>query len=264
MIMFQFETNKCYRMPPYFGGVAYQPMETCYHDVVNMTFTYATDGDSLSQYVPESFELLRPELSINFCQSREVEWMAGSCYNLIDVSVPVRFNGKRDHVEGVFSLVVWENKTTPILTGREETGVSKIYADIEDLHILRDQRFATASFEGNSFLRLEMTVTSPMDDAQMTPLRKMPVNALHWRYIPKVGGPGADLSQPILFPQRIEAEQGWKGHGAVQWTLLRYEQNPMQAHIIKALAELPQLEMSPVMMTKGKVFLMSPMARVLE
>ena len=262
--MFQFESNKCYRMLVFFGGYVYQPMETCYHDVVNMTFTYTTDGDRLSQYIPEGFELLRPELSINFCQSREVEWMAGSSYNLIDVSVPVRYNGKRDQVEGNFSLVVWENKTTPILTGREETGVSKIYADIEDLHILHDKRFTVASFEGNSFLRLEMSVTGPMSDAQMAPMRKMSFNALHWRYIPKVGGPGADLSQPVLFPQRVEAEQGWQGSGAVQWTLLSYEQNPRQAHIIKALGELPQIGTPTVMMTKGKVFLIASKAKVLE
>jgi len=262
--MFQFESNKCYQMPVHFGGYVYQPVETCYHDVVNMIFTYTTDGDCLSRYIPEGFELLRPELTINFCQCREVEWMAGSAYNLIDVSAPVRFNGKRDQVAGSFSLVVWENKTTPILTGREQTGVAKIYSDIEDLHILHDKRFTTASFEGNSFLQLEMTVTSPMDDAQLAPLRKMPVNGLHWRYIPKVGGPGADLSQPVMFPQRAEAEQAWKGSGAVQWIPLRYEQNPMQVHIVKALADLPMIELFPVTLTKGKVFLMASKAKVLE
>ena len=262
--MFKFENDKCYRMPAHFGGYAYQPLETCYHDAVNMTFTYRTDGDRLTEYIPEGFELLRPELSIGFAQCREVDWMAGSAYNLIDVSAPVRFNGKRDRVEGVFSLVVWENKTTPILTGREETGVPKIFADIEDIHILRDKRFTTVSYEGNSFLRLEMTVTGPLDDALMMSMRNSPLNGLHWRYIPRVGGPGADLLQPILFPQRLEAERGWLGTGVIQWTKLRYEQSPMQAHIIKALAELPMLEMLPVIMTKGAIFLMSPMARVLE
>ena len=251
-------------MPVHFGGYVYQPTETCYHDVVNMTFTYTTDGDRLSDCIPEGFELVRPELTINLSQCREVDWMAGSAYNLVDVSVPVRFNGRKDHVDGNFSLVVWENKTTPILTGREETGVSKIYADIEDLHILNNKRFTTVSFEGNSFLRLEMTVTGPMEDVQLAPLRNASVNALHWRYIPKVGGPGADLSQPILFPQRLESERGWQGNGVIEWTVLRHEQNPMQAHIIKALAELPQLKMLAVTMTQGKVFLISSLARVLE
>ena len=262
--MFTFESDKCYQMPAHFGGYVYQPAETCYHDVVSMTFTYTTDGDSLSRYIPEGFELLRPELAVNYSQCREVDWMAGAAYNLIDVCVPVRFAGRRDQVEGFFSLVVWENKTAPILTGREQTGVAKIYADIEDLHILHNKRFTTASYEGNSFLRLEMTVAGPMDEARMAQLSNAPVNGMHWRYIPKVGGPGADLSQPVLFPQRLEAEHGWQGSGAVQWAVLSYEQCPTQAHIIKALAELPLLAMSTATMTRGRVFLMSPLARVLE
>ena len=262
--MFTFENGKCYRMPAFFGGWTYQPAETCYHDVLSITFTCTTDGDRLSAYIPEGFELLRPELSIGYSQCREVDWMGGSAYNLIDVSVPVRFNGRRDRVEGAFSLVVWENKTTPILTGREETGVPKIYADIEDLHILGDKRFTTASFEGNTFLRLEMTVTGPMYEAGLAQRRNLPVNCLNLRYIPKVGGPGADLIQPVLFPQRVEAQSVRLGDGAVQWTGLRYEQCPMQAHIIKALAELPVFAMSPAVLMQGAIYLMSSLARVLE
>ena len=96
--MFRFESDKCYRMPAHFGGHAYQPAELCYKDVVNMVFTYKTDGGRLSEYVPEGFEMLRPELSINFAQCREIDWMAGGGYNLIDVTVPVRFNGRRDQI----------------------------------------------------------------------------------------------------------------------------------------------------------------------
>jgi hypothetical protein len=262
--MFKFKNDKCYQMPAHFGGYVYQPVETCYHDVVNMTFTYATDAAALSEYIPEDFELLRPEICINYSQCREVDWMAGAAYNLIDVSAPVRFNGQRDRVEGSFSLVVWENKTAPILTGREQTGVAKIYADIEDLHILRGKRFTTASYEGNTFLRLEMTLVDPVDDARMAQPRNISVNGLHWRYIPKVGGPGADLSQPILFPQRVEARSVRQGSGTVQWTVLSYEECPTQAHIVKALAGLPLREPATVTMTQGAVFLMASMARVLE
>jgi len=262
--MFKFEDDKCYRMPGHFSGYPYQPAELCYRDVVNIVFTYKTDGSRLSEYVPEGFEMLRPEISINFAQCREIDWMAGGGYNLIDVTVPVRFNGRRDKIEGNFSLVVWENKTSPILGGREETGVPKVYADIEDLRVFYDKRFTVASFEGNTFLQLEMTVEAPLDDTTMSKIRKVQGNGLHWRYIPKVGGPGAELIQPILYPQRFEAEQGWTGNGTVQWTMLRYEQHPSQAYIIKSLAELPILEMAKVTMTKGKIFLMPSMARVLK
>ena len=63
--------------------------------------------------------------------------------------------GQHDRLEGVFALVVWENKTTPILTGNM-MGVPKIFADIEDLHILGDNYRTRLSYEGSAFLQLEM------------------------------------------------------------------------------------------------------------
>jgi hypothetical protein len=42
------------------------------------------------------------------------------------------------------------------------------------------------------------------------------LGAFGWRYVPKVGGPGADLSQPILFPMRLETESAWAGSGTSQ------------------------------------------------
>jgi acetoacetate decarboxylase len=262
--MFKLENDKCYKMPVHFSGYPYQPVENGYHDVVSMIYTYKTDGAGLSRYIPEGFELLRPELTIWYAQCREIDWMAGSRYNLIDVAAPVRFNGRRDSVEGTYSFVVWENNTEPILGGREETGVSKIYADIEDVHSFQDRRFTNASFEGNTFLWLEMTVKDPVDDATMKHMRHMPNNSMHWRYIPKIGGPGADLSQIVLYPQRAEMKQAWHGDGTVKWTVLSWEQCPAQAHIIKALAELPVLEKPRVIFGNGAVYLTSTLARVLE
>jgi acetoacetate decarboxylase len=83
--------------------------------------------------VPEGFELLRPELNISYSQFREIDWMAGGGYNLVQVSVPARFNGKRDQVEGQFILVVWENKTWPIFGGREETVYQKFMLTLKKL-----------------------------------------------------------------------------------------------------------------------------------
>jgi len=247
-------------MPVHFGGYDYAPAETCYHDVVNMGFTFATDEAALSAYIPEGLELLRPEFTINFTQSREIDWMAGGAYNLIDVFAPVRFRSAAEDLEGIYSFVVWENKTTPILTGREKTGVSKLFADIEDLHIFGDKRFTAVSFDCNTFLRLSMTVEGPADEQETI----TPVNAIHWRYIPKIGGPGADLSQLVLFPQRLETQKTWRGSGVVEWFALTWEQHPTQAHIIQALAGLPTFGPAAVMLTKDKVFLMDSMARVLE
>lgn len=202
--MFKFEDHKCYQMPAHFGGWDYDPTGTIYRDMVSVNYTCTTDGDRLADYLPEGFELLRPELLISYAQCREIEWMAGSSYNLIEVGVPARFQGQHDRVDGQFALVVWENKTAPILGGREQTGIPKIYADIEDLHKIQQNYFTNASFEGNTFLRLEMMGAQPVDEPQLAEIKALSAEkaCFGWRYIPKVGGPGADLSQPILFPLR--------------------------------------------------------------
>lgn len=86
-----------------------------------------------------------PELNISSGQFREINWMAGGAYNFIQASIPVRFNGKRDQLEGNFVLVIWESKTAPILGGREQIGMPKIYVDIEDLHIIQPNYYTSAS-----------------------------------------------------------------------------------------------------------------------
>ncbi|WP_051327820.1 acetoacetate decarboxylase family protein [Desulfatirhabdium butyrativorans] len=261
--MFKFEDDKCYRMPAHFGGSPFDPeAKANYNDVTSLTYRYRTDGDKLADYIPEGFELTSPELIIQYQQCRQVEWMAGSYYNLVSVGAPVRFNGREDRLEGTYSLVIWENKTTPILTGNM-MGVPKIYADIEDLHILADTYRACLSYEGNTFLQMEMKPTKALKKQQVNVLTT-DFNSFGWRYIPKVGGPGADLSQPILFPMRNEPDCGWQGNGAIQWTELSWEQNPMQWHIIKALAQLPIVELAPVILTKGRMVLMEARGKVLR
>jgi len=261
--MFKFEEGKCYKMPAHFGGSYFDPdAKAIYDDVVTLIFSYTTDGEQLSNYVPEGFELTKPELSIEFQQCRQVEWMAGSYYDLVSVAAPVRFNGQRDRLEGSFSLVVWENKTTPILTGNM-MGVPKIYADIEDLHILADTYRTRLSFEGSTFLELEMIRHQPLDAEELKAMNT-DINSLGWRYIPKVGAPGADLSQPILFPMHNEPNAAWLGSGKVKWTKSTWDQNPMQFYIINALAELPIIDMKPVILTQGREILTEAQGRVLK
>lgn len=261
--MFKFDNEKCYRMPAHFGGVAYNPDEKAvYHDVTALSYSIKTEAARLEQYIPEAFQLTKPELLIAFQQCREVDWMAGSYYNLIWVSAPVRFRGQKDEVEGAYTLVIWENKTTPILTGRA-MGLPKIYADIEDLHIVGNTYSTRASYEGSTFLELEFHNPQPMSEGEVAALRGE-VNGFGWRYVQRIGGPGAELSQPTLFPSLLEPTQGWTGSGSVNWTQLTWQQNPMQWHIIQALADLPRLETGPVTMTRGPVTLMDARGRVLS
>ncbi len=264
---FKFDQNKSYTMPATFGGFAYDKSTVgYYHDAVSMSYSYTTDGERLASYLPEGFELMKPELHVAYVQNREVDWMVGAAYNLIQVSVPVRFQGKQDRVEGEFVLVIWENKTEPILMGREQSGQPKIYANIEDLHIFQGNYFASASFEGNTFLRLEMSDAKPVEGPQLAQMKALSAEGkpIGWRYIPKVGGPGAELSQPILYPKSFELKNAWMGSGTLEWIKLKPHQDPMQYHVIEALADLPILRMGSVLMSKGSAVLKNGEARVLK
>jgi acetoacetate decarboxylase len=154
--------------PLFFGGDEFDPdLEARVNDVVCLNFSQTTDGDRLAEYIPKGFELLRPEFTIAYNQFREVEFMAGGSYNLVQIGVPVRFTGKRDRLEGTLALVIWENKTQPIIGGREEDGMPKIHADIQDLHIFHQKYFTNVSYEGNTFLRLEMTGAKPVSGQEL-------------------------------------------------------------------------------------------------
>jgi acetoacetate decarboxylase len=265
--MFKFEDNKIYRMPPFFGGDEFSAdIEARVNDVVGLNFTQITDGDRLADYLPEGFEMLRPELAISYCQLREVEFLGGGSYNLVQIGVPARFNGKRDRLEGTFPLVIWENKTQPIIGGREEDGQPKIYAEIEDLHIFQQKYFTNVSLDGNAFLCLEMVGAKPVEGQQLKQAKAsiLHYNMFGYRVIPKVGAPGVELSQPILYPQGMMLNSAWAGSGTVQWIKQTPEQNLRQWHIIKALAELPIKAMGPVMMTKGAIIMKPFEGHVLE
>ena len=157
-------------------------------------------------------------------------------------------------------------KPHPILAGRELIGIPKIYADIEDLHKIQQNYFTNASYEGNTFLRLKLLGAQPMEAQKLAEIKAQlaEIALLGWRYIPKIGGPGADLSQPTLYPQNFETNSAWIGKGEVQWTEPTWEQNPLQCRIIKALAELPIIEMGPAVMVKGVAILNTSQARILK
>ncbi|MDD3112099.1 MAG: acetoacetate decarboxylase family protein, partial [Methanofollis liminatans] len=119
--MFRTQNDCTYLMPVHFGGGKFDPGTIVSQRTVALGITYETDGKLLENYIPEGFELLAPEVQVTFNKFTEINWMHGGYYNLINVAAPVRFHGKKDHLDGSYTLVVWENRTAPILGGREQT-----------------------------------------------------------------------------------------------------------------------------------------------
>lgn len=265
MGMFVLSPQSNYLMPAHFGGVEGPPRSWTYADVTSILIRYETDLQALSRYVPECFEITQSVIGISYSMCRGVEWMAGGNYNLITVNAPVVYRHADERIEGEYALVVWENKTCPILAGREQTGIPKIFADIEDPHQLEDRLFASASYGGSAFLRIEARKTNTMTPEQLSVVNQQlgKFNWFGWRYIPNTGRPGAALSHPTLYPIENVFTSGWRGEGRVHWQALTWEQNPTQAHIIEALSQLPIDSYGVCAITSGSQVLRADTAREL-
>jgi hypothetical protein len=239
--MFEFSERSTYQMPAHFGGQEGPPVSQTYHDVTSIAVSYETDGDALAQYIPGAFQLTQPVVTIVSVMNRGVDWMAGGGYNAIGVNAPVAYVHGQERLLGHYSLVMWENKTCPILGGREQCGIGKIFANIEDPHQLGDRVFTNASYEGSTFLRLDFRKTGTLTADELSALNRGggQINWFGWRYIPNIGRSGAALSHATLYPVENTYTAGWRGTGKVCWEAVTAERHPAQAHIIWALSQLP-------------------------
>jgi acetoacetate decarboxylase len=261
--MFEFSDQTSYLMPAHFGG---SPLGSwTYADVTTVGVTYPTDPEALARYLPRCFRLAEPVLEIGYAMNRGVEWMAGGGYNLVAVNVPVIYRHESEEIAGSYALVVWESKATPILGGREQTGIPKIFADVADVHLVDDRMIGNVSFEGSTFLRVDVRKTDALTSDELDELNRQAghLDWFGWRYIPKTGQPGAALNHPTLYPIDYTYTAAWRAEASVQWQLLTWEQNPTQAHIIDALGRLPVSGDGTALITVGSQVIRVDAAREL-
>ncbi len=264
--MFRPDPESSYLMPVHFGGGKFDPCFMITQKATGLVISYETDRKLLENYVPDVFELLEPRVNVAYNMFTEINWMYGGSYNLVDVSVPVRFLGKKDTLSGAYPLVTWENRTAPIQGGREQTGIPKIFCDIEDLRVQHPACHGSASSGGSTFLYMDFEQTGQVTGKDLDAVRSLQkaINTIGWRYIPKVGKPGADLSQFILYPQGVEIDTAFTGKGSLKWI----EQTPMQYGfqfwVPNQIAALPVKKITNAILFHGSARLHANGARVLE
>jgi 3-hydroxybutyryl-CoA dehydrogenase len=261
--MFRFLPYERYMMPGHFGPL-YQDENSSgwYRDVTMMIVPYVTDREKLAAFLPEPFSVGEfPVVTVAYACSKDVDWLAGRGYNLVAVTASAVFNGKNEQLVGQFSLVWWENLADAILSGRELTGIPKIYGEITD-HAIEDGRWhSRVSHFEHRILDLSVSNLRPATPAEIETSRKAMEGRDHpmaWRFLPGVGGFGATVSEPTTFPSESAYTEVSVGEGTVDWNRLTWKQNPTQFHIVNALADLPVLAYLPAMVTRGSTNLFVP------
>jgi Acetoacetate decarboxylase (ADC) len=214
-----------------------------------ITVTARTDGEALSAILPARFRLDgEPRLTLLFNILGNLGWLAGRGHEGVLLCTPAVFEGDEEPVAGNFIFVLWENLPDSLLTGRDELGFPKLYADI---HVARrdDGYFCRASWDGFRFFELEVEGlrSAGTDGPEAPPF-------LVHRHVPRafeaaaavdevlaVGGrlPGGRRAAPDGRPPESTITARQVGTARFSFTPARWEDMPTQYRVVNALASLP-------------------------
>ena len=75
----------------------------------------------------------QPVLSVSCAWFRNLYWLAGRSYGILSLDFPVTYVGKEETIHGSFCPIIWEGRPDAIMTGREELGFPKMFAEFTDI-----------------------------------------------------------------------------------------------------------------------------------
>ncbi|OPK10311.1 acetoacetate decarboxylase family protein [Pseudomonas sp. VI4.1] len=239
-----------YRMPTGFGpavgprqapeGVVFDPTKSPEKFCAYVTFR--TDGGLLEQILPEGFTLRgEPTVTFEFSYMTEIDWLAGRGYNMLTVRIPVRFKYGNTVIDGFFQPVAWENMAEPIISGREELGWSKLFADLPPPEKSDGKIVCCAEWMGFKFLELTL---ADINNSNAVALATMPV--LHRKYIPATEQWGeADIDYVTMTPvggSHATVHESFTADASLSLFAPTWEDMPTQHECIIHLACLPKYE----------------------
>lgn len=249
---YEFLANRMYRMPTHFGptlGPRHNPDGGRYdwsdHEFDAVSAHFLSEKPALEALLPPGFELYGdPVVKVTFAYLRNLPWLAGRGYNTLGVNIPARYKGKVDEAIGSLCLVLWENMADPIITGREELGVAKIYCDLPPPRVVAGRMNCEASWYGFRFLDMDLGGLRDADLAKdrLDPGPDMQGNLLHYKYMPKTGEWGtAAIAHAALSPSLTAGEVvvAKIGNGTIRFKRPAWEDMPTQFRIVNTLADLP-------------------------
>lgn len=247
-------------MPTVFGpagGPRQAPGDPAFHHhatrVTQYIVAFLGKEDQVRQLIPEGLDLRgEPVVQVQFNCLRNIPWLAGRGYNILSVLFPVRFTSHTGtSVDGLFQAVLWENLGDSIITGREQLGHAKLYAQLPEPQQRGARTSISASWDGFVFSELELScehVADPRHVDEMT--ASAGAGLIGHKYIPTTGTwdesdadyftltpiPGAsNLADPQPAPMVRT------GEGSVRFHSPQWSDMPTQCHIVQKLAGLDQV-----------------------
>jgi acetoacetate decarboxylase len=259
-----------YRMPVGFGpapgprqhpeGRMWRPEETGTMNADWMKVSYRTRADKLERLLPPGFSLRgEPILSVSCAWFRNLYWLAGRGYGILSLDFPVTYVGKTETLQGNFCPVIWEGRPDAIMTGREELGFPKMFAEVGEIAWDRQKGAAEVAASWMDFQFFDMKLTDL--DEVANPVKSLPGSGggpqLYYKYMPRTspfGREGADVAYCTTAAPPASAGGGqninfdqfefrrWTAKGKLAWHKATFEQLPCSFHVVNGVADLDILE----------------------
>ncbi|MCP1120383.1 acetoacetate decarboxylase family protein [Robbsia andropogonis] len=274
----EFKPGVRYRMPAVFGpapgprqkadGTPWTLEESGTMNARWMTVSYRTNRAQLERILPPGFALRgEPEVHVSLAQFSDLYWLAGRGYGILMVEVPAVYTGKDETIDGSFCPVLWEGRPDAIMTGREELGFPKLFADMPYLRVDLKTGLAGGDASWFDFKFFEMQIEGLTEAGGEKKLPGPGGAALFYKYMPRTGSYGSGgcdvayttTSQPLpqaagdVSPIKFNDAnfKRWKGEsGVVKWNRATFAQLPTTFHIVNGVADLEILDYLSVEMVE--------------
>ena len=184
----------------------------------------------------------------------KMEWLGGSGYNHLGLYIHGVEYVKKDGsvISGTYMPLLFESLTDPIVSGREELGMPKLYSSL-DIHRRASSYRINAGWEGaiwGNFVLSDLVESSQSNESGKIS-GEDDDGILVYRYIPKVGRESkgeAEAEYPVFVPYAEDfptprPKRVFKANKAsFKIDPLDTDALPSLHHIISRLAELPVYE----------------------
>jgi acetoacetate decarboxylase len=258
-----------YRMPLSMGAVLdRKALKLPYPQVEVLAFQYLTEPEALVDLLPECFQAGKePLVTVIFSQNNGLGFMAGGGYRLATIQLSARFDGQHDHLEGDHVVVMFEDNAWPIIGGREDLGLPKVYADISNIKRMPNGHLrCEASMEGHMLFGLDVPpLKSQLGVVRMIAARQ--INSRPWlgyKYIPSLDGP-PDADYPTVIRNDMRLTKLWMGKKAnLRFGIARHEDIGVVKNLMDALATLTIIRPLQVLHFTGSAVLRYDLAHRLK
>jgi acetoacetate decarboxylase len=225
----------------------------------SLVLQYTTDPDAIPPLLPDCYKPSpNATVRVGCVENKGVDFLAGHGYRLATVQVESIFQGKQDQLAGDYVLVMFENRTTPIITGREHLGIPKIYADISAHRTVGDgHRRCEVSLWGHLLFGIDVADLKRQNRVVHGTAGKRTSQwpTFGYKYIPSLDGP-PDADYPTVMWSDSKIEELWLGEsGEMYFGNPGEEDISFFARVVDALKSLPVLQVTQTSWSRGSMVL---------